>query len=64
MGRNLLTVNRVTQIKMLKALSVGDKIDSLEREARNLLSLCPDDGIGYFIASFRRTHSSDPQRSA
>lgn len=59
---NNKTIGREEQRKILEQMTPEQRLDTLEKESRNLAELDPEGTVRYFITSFRRKYKHDPQR--
>lgn len=50
------------QRKILTGKTPEEILDALEQASRNVLDIDPEGGKRYFIDSFRRKYTRDPQR--
>jgi hypothetical protein len=57
-------ISRETAVKILAQQSAEQKLESLERESRNLLELNPDFGWKHFVSSFERKRKNDAERNS
>ena len=56
MGVRYTAINREQSSRILAHQSPEQKLDSLEKESRNILELKPEYGFRYFRHSFLRKH--------
>ncbi|MFW5727934.1 MAG: hypothetical protein ACOCW5_05055 [Spirochaetia bacterium] len=64
MGKKANSLNRDQQQSILEQQSPEQKLDSLEKESRNMLELNPEYGRQYILNSYKRKHRNDPQRTS